>query len=171
MYVCVCVCFVQNALYGLFVPVESWVFSMYQICPVWFTSHRPSLHSLLLLQTHYVLLSQAVRGPTVCCSEETMPAEQDVVWGPALPSPGPFSLLSGQPHWHGHLEKAQGKQMDEKSILMGCLNALSFHIKRSSACYLILCIFIVSFTQKYLLTKLGRIYMIPIDSVSQTFPF
>lgn len=69
---------------------------------------------LLLLQAHNVLLSQALWGPTVCCSEATVPAEQEVVWGPAVPRRGPFALLPRQPHRQSHMEEAQGEGMKKR---------------------------------------------------------
>lgn len=97
------------------------------------------LCSLLLLQAHYVLLSQALWGPTFCCSEETMPAEREVVWGPTLPRRGPFALLPQQPHRQSHMEKAQGEGMKKRwdeGYFMGIVwwkkpNVHNFHFKRT----------------------------------------
>lgn len=85
------------------------------MCSRFYTSPSSSSFStLLLLQAHYVLLSRSLRGPTVCCSEKTMPAEREVVWRPTLPCWGPFAILPRQPLRQSHMEEAQGEELKKR---------------------------------------------------------
>lgn len=96
------------------------LFSIHQISSVHIRPHLSFIHSLpsllilLLLQAHYVLLSQALWGPALCRSEETMPAEREFVWRPAVSRRGPLVVLPRQPLRQSHMEEAQGEGLKKQ---------------------------------------------------------